>query len=232
VSDPAKGTEPAPILPASTVVLVRDGIDGIEVLMLRRNSQLAFHGGAWVFPGGRVDPDDADGDEDLLALAAALRAGVREAQEEAGIALAAADLVPFAQWLTPPNQVRRFDTWFLIGIAPNEHAVSIDGSEIHAHEWMTPPNALARRAAGEIELPPPTFVTLTWLQEFDRAAAVLEAARSGEVFRYVPRPVRVDGGIAMMYAGDAGYDTHDIDAPGPRHRLWALGDAWRYERSL
>ena len=39
-------------VPAATTVLVRDGADGIEVLMCRRNSKLAFAGGAWVFPGG------------------------------------------------------------------------------------------------------------------------------------------------------------------------------------
>lgn len=40
-----------PIVPAATVVLLREGRVAPEVLLLRRNSQLAFHGGAWVFPG-------------------------------------------------------------------------------------------------------------------------------------------------------------------------------------
>ena len=48
---------PDPI-PAATVVLLRDGDDGVETLMLRRDTNLAFAGGAWVFPGGRIDPDD------------------------------------------------------------------------------------------------------------------------------------------------------------------------------
>ena len=46
-------------VPAATVVLVRDGRDGMETLMLRRNSRGAF-GGMWVFPGGQVDPSDVD----------------------------------------------------------------------------------------------------------------------------------------------------------------------------
>ena len=41
------------IVPAATVVVVRDGNDGVETLMLRKNSKLAF-GGMWVFPGGRI----------------------------------------------------------------------------------------------------------------------------------------------------------------------------------
>ena len=44
--------------PAATVVLLRDGEAGIEVLLGRRSSRLDFHGGAWVFPGGRIDPED------------------------------------------------------------------------------------------------------------------------------------------------------------------------------
>jgi len=43
------GDEPA--LPAATVIVLRDGVDGPETLMLRKNSKIAF-GGMWVFPGG------------------------------------------------------------------------------------------------------------------------------------------------------------------------------------
>ena len=46
-----------PAIPAATVVLVRDGATGLEVLMLHRASRVAF-GGMWVFPGGKVDEED------------------------------------------------------------------------------------------------------------------------------------------------------------------------------
>ncbi len=55
---------PAVARPAATVVLVREGVGGPEVLLLRRNRATGFVPGAWVFPGGRVDA--ADG-EDALA---------------------------------------------------------------------------------------------------------------------------------------------------------------------
>ena len=55
---------PAVPRPAATVVLLRAGVDGPEVLLLRRNRSTGFVPGAWVFPGGRVDA--ADG-EDALA---------------------------------------------------------------------------------------------------------------------------------------------------------------------
>src|SRR5690348_4693324 len=54
--------------PAATVVLVRDGERGLEVLLAKRSSTLEFHGGAWVFPGGRIDPEDyADDPDDVFA---------------------------------------------------------------------------------------------------------------------------------------------------------------------
>ena len=49
-----QGTEvggPSVLIPAATAIVVRDGDEGIEALMLRRNSKLAFAGGMWVFPG-------------------------------------------------------------------------------------------------------------------------------------------------------------------------------------
>ncbi|MEY2404778.1 MAG: hypothetical protein QOD38_2329, partial [Acidimicrobiaceae bacterium] len=69
-----------PPIPAATVVLVRDGAGGLETLMLRRNAHGAF-GGMWVFPGGRVDPDD--GEDEIGAR----RAAVRETMEEASLVL-------------------------------------------------------------------------------------------------------------------------------------------------
>ena len=76
------------LIPAATVVVVRDGEAGVETLMLRKNSKIAF-GGMWVFPGGKIDTADQvvgdDGATDELATAAA--AAVREAAEEASVAV-------------------------------------------------------------------------------------------------------------------------------------------------
>ena len=82
-------------IPAATVVLVRDREVGLETLMLRRNVEVSF-GGMWVFPGGRVEPEDGDGER------GARRAAAREAAEEAGLAVDSELLVPFAHWIPPP----------------------------------------------------------------------------------------------------------------------------------
>ena len=89
--------EPVEALPAATVVLLRDGGDGAEALLMRRHRESGFVPGAWVFPGGRVDP--ADGDPSLVERARGLpadptpatpfwMAAIREAFEETGVLLA------------------------------------------------------------------------------------------------------------------------------------------------
>jgi 8-oxo-dGTP pyrophosphatase MutT (NUDIX family) len=77
-------------IPASTVLLLRDGADGLEVLMIIRHSASGFAAGALAFPGGKLDPADT-----ALAPAAladppdAYRvAAIRETYEEAGLLLA------------------------------------------------------------------------------------------------------------------------------------------------
>lgn len=94
-----------PVRPAATVMLVRDGVDGLEVFMLQRTRDAAFGGGMFVFPGGGVDRGDAspsvealcDGLTDASASSqlglpsgglAYWVAAIRECFEEAGVLLA------------------------------------------------------------------------------------------------------------------------------------------------
>ena len=89
--------EPSRIVPAATVLLVRDGREGLEVFMVVRHHQIDFAAGAMVFPGGKVHADDGqpdvrercDGVAGLDDAALAFRvAAIREAFEECGVLLA------------------------------------------------------------------------------------------------------------------------------------------------
>lgn len=226
--------EDVAVRPAATVILIRDGAGGLETLLLRRNSQLAFHGGAWVFPGGRIEADDyASGtqpddlqhpDHDDAARAAA----VREAHEECGLLGDHQSFVPFSHWTTPPGPPRRFATWFFIAEAPAGD-IGTDGGEITDHKWMRPDDALAAQRAGEIELPPPTFVSLTRLAPFATVADALDDARSATYVRFEPRLHRVEDGMVHLYAGDVAYDDVALlDKPEPHHRLLSRGTDWSY----
>src|SRR4051794_30595281 len=104
-------------VPAATVIVVRDGAAGVEVLMLKRDSTLSFVGGHWVFPGGRIDAADrrvADGADDDDLETAARRAAVREAAEEAGIVIAADSLRRWSHWTPPPESPKRYSTAFFV----------------------------------------------------------------------------------------------------------------------
>lgn len=196
---------------------------------MQRNAELSFHGGAWVFPGGRIDPADYAGDPDDV-VGAARRAAVREAREEAALVVDPGSLVAFARWVTPVRLPKRFDTWFFAGPS-RDGEVEVDGGEIHAHEWMRPALALAAHKAGKITLPPPTFVTLTSIAGQLTVTAVLDALRRGGVERFLPKLLPAPDGACSLYEGDAGYEAGEIDAAGPRHRLWMVEAGWRYERS-
>ncbi len=77
--------------PAATVVLLRDGPQGLEVFMVRRHHQIDFAGGALVFPGGKVAPEDIELGQTLVpddALAPFRVAAIRELFEESGLFLA------------------------------------------------------------------------------------------------------------------------------------------------
>ena len=73
-----------PPIDAATVVVARDTDDGVEVLMLKKNSKIYF-GGMWVFPGGKVDEEDRAKEAAVSTLSAPFTgfrtAAVREARE-------------------------------------------------------------------------------------------------------------------------------------------------------
>ncbi len=215
---------------AATVILVRDGKGGLETLMLRRNSKLAFVGGMWVFPGGRLDPEDWEGIAEGDLIGASRRACAREAMEESGLLIEESSLHVFAHWTPPSITVRRFLTWFFIARAP-EGKVVIDHGEIHDDEWMRPADALRRRDAQEIELAPPTWVTLDRLSHYKDVDAAIEDVRNSEPETFKTRIARVEGGAIAMWHGDTGYEDGDPVRPGARHRLWMVDGGWRYERS-
>ncbi|MCX8072660.1 MAG: NUDIX hydrolase [Candidatus Binatia bacterium] len=222
--------EVAPARPAATVILVRDAPQGCEILLVRRSARLDFHGGAWVFPGGRVDTVDYQRARSEDPLEAAKHAAVREAWEEAGVRIRPTDLRTFSRWVTPVNVPKRFDTWFFLAPASPE-AVSTDGGEISDHRWLAPTAALEAHHRGEIELPAPTFVTITQLGRPTSVAELLASVAGRAVECFEPELYFVAGGACTVYQGDVAYGNGDLERAGPRHRLWMLDSGWRYERS-
>jgi 8-oxo-dGTP pyrophosphatase MutT (NUDIX family) len=215
--------------PSATVVLLRDGEAGLELLLLQRAPREAKPG-PWVFPGGKVEPEDVEAGAPG-SRESALRAAVRETHEEAGLALEPGRLVCISRWITPEISPQRFDTWFFLGAIDTTHEVVVCGSEMVAHRWLAPDAALAAHGSGELSLAPPTFVTVSWLLGHGRADAALRALGEAPFITFRPRIHRTPEGAVMLYPGDAGYDANDPALAGSRHRILALPGGWKYERS-
>ena len=216
--------------PAATVISLRDKDGNLEVLLIRRNPELPFQGGAWVFPGGRVEQSDFSVGDDHDLVAAARRAAIRETAEESGLQVVTRDLIPVSHWTTPEDLPKRFATWFFATYV-GDQAVRIDGQETCDYRWFTPGAALQARQNGEIVLLPPTFISILELSKSDNSGTALEAFSQANTGVFYPRVRPVTGGFCQLYEEDVAYDGGELDAPGVRHRLWALDTGWRYERS-
>ena len=181
--------------PASTVIPVRDGENGLELLLVQRNPASRFMGGAWVFPGGAVHDGESEAET-----------AVREAEEEASLQLDADTLVPFSRWITPRQVKVRFDTHFFVAPTPADAAPVCDGEECVDLRWIAPAAALEAGKADELMLVFPTIKHLEQLTEFGSVEELLEHARARQVQPIEPR-VLVDGGVAqVLLPGEPGYD--------------------------
>jgi 8-oxo-dGTP pyrophosphatase MutT (NUDIX family) len=181
---------------AASVIVLRDSGEGPEVLLVQRNPEARFMGGAWVFPGGAVHEDDGG----------PAGSGVRETEEEAGVLLDPDALLPFSRWITPAQVKIRFDTWFFVAEAPDGAKAKCDGEECVAAIWMRPADALASYQAGDMLLVFPTIKHLEELAAFGSVAEALEGARSREVEPIEPRVTVDEDGAKVLLPGEPGYD--------------------------
>jgi len=173
-----------PAHPAATVILLRDISEGFQILLLKRNSRLDFHGGHWVFPGGRLDQSDYDhalvkDDE----ISAARVAAVRETFEESGLKISSEKLVLMSQWTTPLGYPKRFKTWFFLSPS-QEGEVVIDGHEITDFLWLSPKEALISNNQGVIHLPVPTSFSIQSLIDFSSSTNALNHFKNQKKFKY------------------------------------------------
>jgi len=216
----------SPAQPAATVVVLRDGPTGPETLMLKKNSKIAF-GGMWVFPGGKVDSEDRTDDPDD-DVAAAANAAVREAAEEAHLRIDPDELVLFAHWIPPAIAPKRYATWFFAAPVDDDDVI-IDEGEIVDMEWTTPAEAIARHHEGEIEIVPPTWVTLDTLRGHSDVDALLRFLRARPARHHATKVAGGDEHPVVMWEGDAGYESADARVDGPRHRLTMRPTGYVYE---
>ncbi|MEA2010525.1 MAG: NUDIX hydrolase [Actinomycetota bacterium] len=203
-----------PLREAATVCLVRDGDDGLEVLMARRTPSARFMGGAWVFPGGAVDGEDersgASGSDRWRAAA------VREVAEETGIRLVGHDLVYFANWITPAPLPIRFDTRFFAAVVGRDVEPLVDGDELVDARWMPPSDVLAEARRGTMLVAFPTRKTVEYLGTFGTSDLLLSHIKAQpSVVSIQPRLAVGHGAIQILMPDDPGFDEAAVGERDP-----------------
>lgn len=232
--DPTR--EPPTPRDAASVILLRAGQGGLaEVFLLRRHRKSSFMAQAFVFPGGAVDKDEdhrraaarelfeeagvllvqqAVADDQRAALRQRVLAGedFNALLAEAQLELVLDTLQPFSHWITPSAESKRFSAKFYVGVLPAGQTPSFDNVETVDEVWVTPADALARKA--ELMLPPPQLRTLHDLVRAGAASvdAILDLARGRAdaiapiVPRYKPDEAAPKG-FALLLPWDPGYET-------------------------
>ncbi|HEY2297503.1 MAG TPA: NUDIX hydrolase [Jatrophihabitans sp.] len=204
----------AEIRDASTVVLLRDGTDGLSVWLLTRVTEMAFAAGMAVFPGGRVDADDAElpfvAGSDTQAAArfdcspaqarALLGAAVREVFEETGVLLTA----PSADLSGARSDVEAGRVSF--GELLRANSLRIDADAVQPwSRWVTPRGEVRRYdtrffvAALPDDAQAQDVTTEASSAGWFAVTAALEAAQRGELGMLPP--------TIMTLASLAGYDS-------------------------
>ncbi|WP_083980955.1 NUDIX hydrolase [Actinomadura chibensis] len=251
--------EPAPARHAATVVVLRDHErHGLQAFMMRRVRSMVFAPGAYVFPGGAVDPRDGDaalawsgpppaewgtafGADETLARELVC-AAVRETFEETLVLLAGptagtvvddtrgdaweadrralldrslsfgefldrrglvlrADLLrPWAHWVTPKIEPKRYDTRFFVAAMPDGQRARDVSTEADRVAWVRPAEAAERGASGEWPMLPPTITTLAELAAFGTVADVLAVRR--EIAPVEPTAKIIDGDVYLVLPED------------------------------
>src|SRR5215213_6207203 len=207
--------------------------------MVRRNDKVAFMAGSYVFPGGRVDDGDRPAPGAALRPAtfsdlsdaeeAAYRqAAVRELEEEANVRITVDDVFPFAHWVTPEIEARRYDTRFFVARMPHGQTARHDDSETTALDWLSPAEAIARFQRQEMLLPPPTWTTIRQLAHRTSIEDVLAWAQSKPIVRVMPGFFK-DGDVATLtLPGDPLYPTiPGWDVPEETRFVLEGGARWR-----
>jgi 8-oxo-dGTP pyrophosphatase MutT (NUDIX family) len=228
----------APVRDSATVVMLRDGDSGLEVFLLKRHGLSDVLGGAYVFPGGKVDEDDADAamhatlDRNPAQLHAALCepqlqpahaaaifvSAVRETFEEAGVRLSVADLVPWSRWVTPSvgGVIRkRFDTRFFLARVPQGQEPRHDERETTHSAWLAPRAALRQYWDGEIQLAPPQIMSLAHLSRHSCVDDAIAQALSRKPPLVHPEPFEQEGVRIICYPGDERHSVRERALPGP-----------------
>jgi 8-oxo-dGTP pyrophosphatase MutT (NUDIX family) len=169
--------------------------------------------------------------DEALVFRQALATGpdfLRSALKARGLMIDLASLVPFARWITPEPEVRRFDARFFMLRAPEGQDGAHDTYETMASFWATPREVLERFDRGEVQMAPPTHRTLEILSAHARVSDALAEAETANLDPICPVLIDYDGTMALTLPGDPDHPQATPIIAGPT-RYVLRGEQWRPE---
>jgi len=134
-----------------------------------------------------------------------------------------ASLVPFARWITPVAEARRYDTRFFVFVAGEALTGAHDDHETTASFWARPADVLRRFLAAELQLAPPTHRTLEILAGATDARDAVVLAEASCLEPVCPRLVTRGEAVALVLPGDPEHELRDMRSPG-KSRYVLRGD--------
>ena len=195
---------------------------------------MAFAASAYVFPGGRLDPEDLEVGErlddeafDFAALARRLSTDVREArgllicaarelEEEAGVVVDPRTLVVIDHWVTPEWEPLRYDVRFFVAYLPDGADPQPRGTEAVEARWLAPAEAIREADDGQIMLMAPTRAALEHLLYHSQIATLIAAAHAREIVPRMDRlHVHADGSSSFAIVHDRTGEILTQDRPAP-----------------
>jgi 8-oxo-dGTP pyrophosphatase MutT (NUDIX family) len=155
--------------------------------------------------GKELDAASSEGFDAMRSVVEADPAAMLNLMREAGLRLTLDRLVPFAHWITPAFEPRRYDTHFFLVRAPDGQVVRHDGREAVDHQWVAPEELLAKRLQGEAKLMFPTRLNLQVLAKSANAAAAEAEARGRKIVTVEPQLVDRGDSKVLVIPAEAGY---------------------------
>ena len=150
-----------------------------------------------------------------------------------GLLLAPEALLPYARWITPEMEKKRFDTWFFIARMPEGQKPAHDDVELVDSCWMTPASALAQNDAGRLHLMPPTLKTLLELQAFESAEQLFSTVGTKQILPILPQAMGDEIRFGVKLPHDPEYTItayKQLPRPAEPSRILIKDGRWSVER--
>jgi len=127
-----------------------------------------------------------------------------------GLAIRSDLLAPWAHWITPRFEERRYDTWFFVAaVPPGQEPQDVSGEADRA-EWVRPADAVAAAERGDVSMLPPTWIVLGELASFASITDVMAAAAGRTIITTMPGWRDVGDAVRVLLPGDPDFPGDDV----------------------